>query len=776
MKPRAQSLPARLACIAGLSLLGSISVAAAQTPHLAGHVRDASGHPVQGATVFLEGPRGEVTAVSDADGRFQLDYPTASGAMTLRAATRSMESDAVQISAQASANQIDLVLHPSVVNQQITVTATRSSIDLPATANTIYALGARDLSDYPAVAMDDKLRQQAGFELFRRSSSRVQNPTSQGISLRGLGSTAASRTLVLEDNVPMNDPFGGWIHWDEIPTEAVEAVTIATGGGSDLYGSSALGGVIDVIPEHPTSARVDASTLGGGQDTSSIGVRGDIGNAQWRQLLAADSFRTAGYISTAPSVAGPVDMPADVHDQAGRSETDRVFGNGNGDGSGSSDRAFLIGNMLNEARVNGTPLQTNTTRLWRYIGGDNWSAGPKASGRVRLFGSDEGYRQSFSSINAARTTETLTRLQRVRTQEEGASSDASFSLSPLALVIGGDARDIRATDNETPISAGAPSGVADTSARQRFVGGFGEALASRHAWSAALSLRLDSVSNLDTQTITQPSSLPQPVVTPNRSEFIASPRFGIVCQIASNATLHASVFRAFRSPTMNELYRTGQVGQETTQANAQLESERATGWEIGATYASPSGSVALAGTYFWTGINRPVSAVLISSTATSILDKRENLGQILSQGAELHLDVRPHKAISATLGYQYAHAVVTRFSAQPSLVGNWIPEVPRQSFTAQLRAERPHIGDVTLAARASGHAFDDSANTFVLSSFFALDLFARHDFGQRWTTSVILDNLLNQRPDVARTPILTLGSPFFAQAGIAFHWNRTAAH
>ena len=740
--------------------------------HLAGRVEDASGHVVPGATVIAEGPHGEVTAASNADGRFALDYPS-SEALTLRASTRSMQSDPLQVSSQTPAGEIDLILHPSAVSQQITVTATRSSIDMPATANTIYAFSAGALDNYPAIALDDQLRQQAGFELFRRSSSRVQNPTSQGISLRGLGSTAASRTLVLQDNVPSNDPFGGWIHWDEIPAEAMEAVTIATGGGSDLYGSSALGGVIDVVPARPATALAEVSALGGGQDTSSIGVRGDLGNAQWKQLLAADSFRTAGYIPTAPSLAGPVDVPANVHYQAVRTETDRSFG--------TSNRAFLIGNMLNEARGNGTPIQTNATRLWRYIGADNWTAGPRASGRVRLFGSDEGYRQSFSSINTPRTIETLTKLQHVRAQELGASTDATFALSPIALVAGADVRDIRATDNELSFTAGPTT---DTTSRQRFIGGFGEALASGHTGlfrntSAALSLRLDSVSNFDTQTISITSSSTQTTPTPNRNEFIASPRLGIVRQIASTASIHASVFRAFRSPTMNELYRTGQVGQETTQANSQLLSERATGCEIGATYASPTNLLALSGTYFWTEINRPVSAVLISSTATTILDRRENLGQILSQGTELHLDIRPRKPISATLGYQYAHAVVTQYAPppttsgppQPSLVGNWIPEVPRQSFTAQLRADHARLGEVTLAARASGHAWDDSANTYLLSSFFQLDLSARHDFGSHWTASLILNNLLNQRPDVARTPILTLGSPFLAQGGLAFHWN-----
>ncbi len=336
--------------------------------------------------------------------------------------------------------------------------------------------------------------------------------------------------------------------------------------------------------------------------------------------------------------------------------------------------------------------------------------------------------------------------------------------------MGADVRDIRGTDNEQSLTS---SPGIDTSTRQRFIGGFGEAFASAHGWSGAISVRLDSVSNLDTRAITQSNSLPQPTtLTPNRGEFIASPRFGIVRQIGSTATVHASVFRAFRTPTMNELYRTGQVGAQITQANSQLQSERATGWEVGATYTPHSNLASLSGTYFWTQINRPVSAVLVSTNNYL----RENLGQILSQGAELHLDLRPGRSISATLGYQYAHAVATRFSAQPTLVGNWIPDVPRQSFTAQLRAEHPRIGELTLAARASGHAWDDSANTFRLNSFVQLDLAGRHDFGPHWTVSVILDNLLNQRPDVARTPILTLGSPFLAQGGLAFHWSGPAAY
>jgi outer membrane receptor protein involved in Fe transport len=122
---------------------------------------------------------------------------------------------------------------------------------------------------------------------------------------------------------------------------------------------------------------------------------------------------------------------------------------------------------------------------------------------------------------------------------------------------------------------------------------------------------------------------------------------------------------------MNELYRTGQVGQEITLANAALLSERATGWEVGTAF-SAAGRVpaTLRATYFWTEINRPVAAVLITQTATVITNQRQNLGQILSRGVELALQTNPARALSGNVGYQFADATVTKFSSQSTLVGN----------------------------------------------------------------------------------------------------------
>jgi outer membrane cobalamin receptor len=131
------------------------------------------------------------------------------------------------------------VLNPGNATAQVTITATRTDTRLDETAPSIVVLGQQDLESTAALTLDDSLRQVPGFSLFRRSSSRTANPTTQaqGVSLRGLGASGASRAAVLADGIPLNDPFGGWVYWDRVPRVSVAEVEVLRGSASQLYGS-----------------------------------------------------------------------------------------------------------------------------------------------------------------------------------------------------------------------------------------------------------------------------------------------------------------------------------------------------------------------------------------------------------------------------------------------------------------------------------------------------------------------------------------------------------
>lgn len=720
-------------------------------------VRDRTGAAVADAEVLTPGGAPDRT---DATGCVRLLAPHR-GDITVRHAGFAETRQPLTTSATVA-----IVLQPEAVSQQVTVTDARLPLESDASATSVLRLPAERLLATPGVTLDDRLREIAGFQLFRRTSSLVANPTTQGTSLRGLGSTAASRTLVLSDTVPLTDGFGGWVHWNEIPELAIDSITVARGGASDLYGSSAIGGVIEVAPVTPERSTGALDLAGGSESTSSLNGLGTLDLGSWQTLAAASVVHSDGYILTAPAFRGPVDTAANVHSESGRIELRRDLG--------ISTAVFVRGNLLNEARGNGTPSQTNATRIWTYVAGGDWSPTERQRLVLRASGNRQGYRQSFSSVSADRSSETLTRLQRVPYDQFGGTAQWAGSVRSLAWVVGADLNDTRATDAETPVHAGILQTPTIISARQRQTGGYGELLwqsapiaasgriGLRQGWSAALSGRVDSFRSFDAHTATAPA-VPTPL--PGIDETIFDPRLGLTKQLRGGVSLNASVFRAFRGPTMNELYRTGQVGQQITLANSELRSERATGFEAGALAGSHRwGSVR--GSWFWTEVNRPITALTIASTPTTLTQMRENLGQLRSRGITAEWQLTPVPFLELTGGYQLAISTITRFDQQPALVGSWTAQVPRNTATAQARFQRSHWGSLLLDLRSSGRQYDSAGNSFELHSFTALNAFAEHRFRHGLSVYASGLNLFDRSIEAGRTPVLTLAQPRTVLGGI----------
>jgi outer membrane receptor protein involved in Fe transport len=703
-------------------------------------VHDERGFPIAGAQVQMQGDWSPAV-VSDAGGCATVNVESQTSAEITRDGFTRV------VRALGSESSLVVVMRVAGVVQQVEVTAARAPLALDASASSVRTMTGEQLREAPGFTLDDQLRQVAGFQLFRRTSSWVANPTTEGTTLRGLGSTAASRTLVLSDQVPLNDAYGGWIHWSEIPALATRDVELMRGGASDLYGSSAIGGVIDVVPVVPKNFNYGLNAAGASEDTSIVDGLLTAAMRGWTGLAASSLFRTGGYILTAPEVRGLVDVPSNVHSQSGRVELRRAVT--------SDGDVFVRGNVLNEARSNGTPLQTNGTRIWRYVAGGDWTDGAADRFLVRFYGTDQSFRQSFSSINSTRTSEKLTAFHVDPSQEVGGAVQWGRSYRQWTFVAGGDVLDNRGTDLEE-LSQVSLSG------RQRGEGVYGEVLWQPATWSIAFSSRFDHFGSFDAR---QSGGTPQPL--PSISENVFNPRLGVVKKISGVLSVTGSGFRAFRGPTMNELYRQGQVGQQITLANPSLRAERATGFEFGA-LAGMGRWGSVRGSYFWTQVNRPVAAVTLSSTPTSTLLMRENLGQLTSKGLTAEWEVRPAGWVSVIGGYQLAFSTVTKFQADPTLVGKWTPQVPRNMATVQMRFSKQRVGVFSVDMRASGHQFDDSANQFRLAGYGQVDLYGEHTFGERWRVYLQVQNLLNQPVEAGRTPLLTLGSPITTTGGIRF--------
>src|SRR6185295_7252119 len=186
--------------------------------------------------------------------------------------------------------------------ETVVVTAARGEQRLVDAVSPTSVVSREVLARAPELTLDDQLRRIPGFSLLRRSGSLSAHPTSQGVSLRGLGPSGASRTLVLFDGAPLNDPFGGWVYWDRLPLSALDSVEVSRGALSQLYGSAAMGGAVQLLPRPPGPDTLEVTARGGDRSTRDVEVfaADAAANGDWGYTLAGRLFRTDGFYILAP--------------------------------------------------------------------------------------------------------------------------------------------------------------------------------------------------------------------------------------------------------------------------------------------------------------------------------------------------------------------------------------------------------------------------------------------------------------------------------------------
>lgn len=562
------------------------------------------------------------------------------------------------------------------------------------------------------------------------------------------------------------DPFGGWIYWDRVPRAELSSVEVFRGGESNLYGSDALGGVIQFVTRVPAGRAFSVDTSYGNQNTPDLSAWAGTSIARWDFEAATDMSRSDGYILVPSSERGAVDTAANAkHATVDAGIGYHISENG---------RAFLRGTFFDESRHNGTPLQTNSTGTGAGIAGMNATIGSHDSVLARAFGQVQGYDQVFSAIAANRNQESLTDLQHVPSQAAGGSFQWNHELKNQTLIGGLDLEEVIGTSDEQLFSSTTGFHFANniSGGRQRSTGLFGEDIFRiANKWSIIAGARWDDWSNFNGSSvrISLPSAKALGAVFPNRSDTSFSPRVSVMRNFAGNLALWVAGYRAFRAPTLNELYRSFRQGNAVTNDNPLLRPERLTGAEAGVRAALFDNKFESRATFFWADLVDPVTNVTISTTPTLITRERENLGRTRSLGTELDGIVHLPHSMQLSAGYQFTHAYVV--SSTQSLVGKLVPEVPGHQLTWEARYWDPSRLMVSLQGRYSSSQFDDDLNTLILGRYYVMDVYAARGLARGLVAYVAVENLFNQRYAFAiAPPVQQLASPTLARVGIRYNF------
>ena len=186
----------------------------------------------------------------------------------------------------------------------IVITASRTPQLQKDVIGDVTVISAEELRRSGQSSIAEVLSQQPGIQF--TSNGGPQTPT--GVSIRG---NINNHTLVLIDGVRVNSSAQASVHWNALDASAIERIEILRGAASSLYGSDAIGGVINIITrkgaqDRPLDAWINMGI--GSNDT----VRGSIGlsgaSQGWDYSLTTGYATADGFDATSP------DAPFGIHD------------------------------------------------------------------------------------------------------------------------------------------------------------------------------------------------------------------------------------------------------------------------------------------------------------------------------------------------------------------------------------------------------------------------------------------------------------------------------
>jgi iron complex outermembrane recepter protein len=741
------------------------------TPAISGVVRDASGQVIVGASVTARAASGaERRTASDSTGKFSI-VPPAAGEITLIVRAAGFAESRTPVTARPAATAIEVRLEPAGLHEQLTVTPTRGEQELGTIPASVSVISQDEIQRRPAVVPDDLLRQLPEFSLFRRSSSLSAHPTSQGVSLRGIGPSGVSRSLVLLDGVPFNDPFGGWVYWTALPMESAQRIEVVNGASSSLYGSFAMGGVLNVVTQRARRRSLDLKTQYGNRDTPKFDLHASDVWGKVGVSVDGSAFDTGGYPNVLSSLRGRVDTKVAV--QFGQVSVKADYN------PNDAVQLFVRTGYFNEDRHNGkiTTVGPLTEELndttWKYTsGGVRWLLPDASTLQGTVFGDAKTFNSNFLAIPDATGARSIGRLslnQTVPTDAYGGMVQWSRGFFGSHAITAGT--DLRWVDGDSIEDAfDAVTGTNKTLHRvaggtQRSLGVFvQDVFAPLANLTVTASARLDRWRNYDahnTETTIATGAVSDPVL-PDKNDSVASPRVGALYRVHERLSVWGDIGAGFRAPTLNELYRRFSQGAAVTLANPALGPERLVGGELGVNVL-PARDVTWRVTWFDNRVKDPVANVTITPPN---LSQRQNLGRTRIWGIQTDLDYRIGQTLKIGGAYIYDEAKVAENPANPALVGRRLAQVPTHRGAFQIQYHDPRILTAAFDVQMSGDQFDDDLNTpsRVLPAYSVANLSVGRDIVRNFEVFAAVQNLFDEEFYVGTLPTL-VGAPRLFSVG-----------
>lgn len=629
----------------------------------------------------------------------------------------------------------------------------RTLVDTPAATTVIDRV---ELSTAVSAVADEIVRTVPTVGTFRRSSSLVADPTSQGLNLRGVGPSGVSRALVLRDGIPENDPFGGWVYWRAISPLALQRIEITPSGASALFGNFALGGAVELVDRPIDRRSLSMLIAGGSYATERAAVHASEQRGSTAIGLDVDVLTSGGYAPIVNEQRGAVDGRAPSTHAAVAARAEQTI---------RDSLLFASARWFTESLDAGTAHTSSDVTV--FAGTAGWRQGDLT---LTAFGGVQRFTQERARVSPDRETADSASRQRTPSHNLGASGTWRGRLARQEIVVGADLQYIagHADDALTPPTV-TDSTIVRRSAggQQWFAGAYAQdAIRATSRLEVIAALRVDAWGTRDaTRSLVRGNGDREQTLLATTGGTEIDPRIGLLGHVTDEFALRVSGYRAFRAPTLNELFRPFQVGTILTDANDQLHAESLWGAEAGPQIAVSQ--VLVRATAFWNRLNGAISNVTLASPSSSgATRQRRNLGAARIAGLELDASWHPTPTWILGVAYLVDQTEVVDAGDQPMLRGKRLPQAPRQRASAEIAFDDPRFATVSVDARYLGTQFEDDLNTLPIGAAVVVDArVARRLYGGL-SAFASVTNVFDRTYLVGRAGIDTQGAPRMFELGL----------
>lgn len=657
------------------------------------------------------------------------------------------------------ANELPPEENPKV-DETIVVTATRSERAVSELPISTTVIAEKELKAAPATFVDDLLRTIPGVHMAIAGSA-SSFTSGQRLSMHGLGGT---RALVLLDGIPIHDPYFGTVQWQKVPLDSLRQVEVVRGGGASLFGNYALGGTINLLTRPVEDSHVHLDLAAGATaDRGAITVD-HVVNDHLGLRLSHTVYNGKGYYRVPHP--GPVDILGwnDTSTTSARADfraSDRTSG-------------FFKANLSKIDVSQGTREGYDTRDLFDFSTGMHHALGAGGLLSTTLFYQDQDEVAASATILGQRESEFLSQVSTIPSTQLGASVEWSMSRRGVIPFVsfGVDVQRVKTAEGRLTYNrTGVLTQDASLTGSQEFAGVFAQvSWQPNDRLEILTSARFDYFKNDDgSDSIVHGARNVYPTTTSTQLD----PRVSFRYALAKSTAVRGAAYRAFKAPTLRDLYRTNQTGTSLLIGNPYLEPETLVGAEVGMEWANERAHVEV--NVYRSDIDGLQSRAQVAGQPANVFHQ-VNLGKSKSQGVELMADVRFSERWALNLGYTYADSTVVE-DLNPALVGKLVPEVV------------PHIGslglrfrgrdDLTFDARYRmlGHSYGEAANLVASPSHQVLDLSASRPIRSWIDAYAVLENALDENYYYVLTPTASRsGQPRTFSMGIRVNVPTSRRH